>query len=64
MRIFDEDAALDDDPAGYAELRALGLPRGALRARLKARFSVVPTPVAEGGSPEAPVARLDPAAAP
>ena len=64
VRIFDEDAALDDDPAGYAELRALGLPRGALRARLKARFSVVPTPVAEGGSPEAPVARLDPAAAP
>ncbi len=45
VRFFDEDKEVDDDPAGYVELRALGLSRAKLRGSLEERFH--PTTVLE-----------------
>ena len=60
LRLFDESRDVSDDPAGYAELRAIGISRGALRAGLEARFVVVPVLERDGVS----VVRLDPPSAP
>ncbi len=38
VRLFDDDKEVEDDPAGYVELRAAGLPRPTLRATLTARY--------------------------
>ena len=60
LRLFDESREVSDDPAGYAELRAIGMSRGALRAGLEARFHVVPVLDRDGVT----VVRLDPPSAP
>jgi hypothetical protein len=60
LRLFDEASEVSDDPAGYAELRAIGMSRGALRAGLQARFRIVPVLDRDGVT----VVRLDPPSAP
>jgi hypothetical protein len=56
VRLFDEDREVADAPAGYSELRALGLSRALLRARLETRFAISPVPLRDGAS----MVRLDP----
>jgi hypothetical protein len=59
VRLFDEAREVADDPAGYTELRSVGLSRGVLRAELTRRFAVVP--LAElAGRDGVTVVRLDP----
>lgn len=60
LRLFDEASEVSDDPRGYAELRAIGVSRGALRAGLQARFHVVPVLDRDGVT----VVRLDPLSSP
>jgi hypothetical protein len=50
LRFFDEAREVADDPAGYTELRTLGLSRAALRAALETRFEATPLPVKDGVS--------------
>jgi hypothetical protein len=56
VRLFDEAREVADDPAGYAELRAIGISRAKLRAKLEERFVVAPIATRDGVS----VVRLDP----
>ena len=60
VRLFDEHREVADEPAGYVELRGIGLSRAALRAQLERRFAVVAMELKEGVS----LVRLDPVATP
>jgi len=59
VRLFDEHREVADDPAGYAELRAIGLSRASLRAQLEQRFVVVHL-TDEASRPGTALVRLDP----